>query len=279
MERGSVIRSGAGSGIGGAFRDRSLMRFPPRRAPRASSSSASSCRRVRSCSRAWRRPSPLPAARGRPAGEPRDIVATVGCVDLPGRRQPEFGRATDAAGYRINRGVQPRTGATTAATRAPDLANGSSGGRVRAAAHGVVARVQKDDRGGYGVHVARPPPRRWPARLPVYAHLARGSVQVHEGSIVSRATRSRRVGQTGRASTPTCTSRSASRRTRACAGRTARAATPSVRGRAPADPARSIGLGTSYPSGAELGLDPRLAACSRTRRSTPSCCDGSSQTS
>jgi len=114
----------------------------------------------------------------------------------------DYTRATAAAGYHENRGVIEHSKHTPAHEGA-DLANGSAGGRVRAAAHGIVAFVQATPHGGYGVHVVIAH-HLADGRLvySVYAHLTKGSVLVRQGQPVYAGDGIARVGQTGRATTP-----------------------------------------------------------------------------
>jgi len=115
----------------------------------------------------------------------------------------EFGRGVlDEPGYRVNRGVLTRSADGTEHDGA-DLANGRPGGRVRAAASGLVVSVEPSSRSGYGSNIVIA------HRLDdgtlvysVYAHLVRGSTCVREGTPVSAGEMIARVGQTGRASTP-----------------------------------------------------------------------------
>ncbi len=108
----------------------------------------------------------------------------------------------DVPRYQVNRGVSSAS-AEGPGHQGADLANGRAGDPVRAAAHGVVARVQREASGGYGVHVVIAH-RLDDGRLAysVYAHLLLGSVRVGEGAVVHAGDPIARVGQTGRATTP-----------------------------------------------------------------------------
>jgi hypothetical protein len=102
----------------------------------------------------------------------------------------------DIPGYRLLRGVQrgsrPHEGV--------DLGNGLGGGPVRAAAHGIVVRVQPADRGGWGRHVVLA------HRLAeggvvysVYAHLRAQDRWPRAGALVGEGEPIGRVGHSGRA--------------------------------------------------------------------------------
>lgn len=94
------------------------------------------------------------------------------------------------------RGVRVHDGA--------DLSNRTSGGRVRAAAHGLVIHAGPGRKGnGFGWHVVLA--HREPGggiAYSVYAHLVAGSVTVEAGRVVLLGTPLGRVGRTGRASAP-----------------------------------------------------------------------------
>ncbi len=82
-----------------------------------------------------------------------------------------------------------------------DLANGRAGDPVHAAANGLVVLATESDAGsGYGAHVVLAH-RDDDGRLlySVYAHLQRGSMQVHPGDLVVAGDPLARVGRTGRA--------------------------------------------------------------------------------
>jgi hypothetical protein len=104
--------------------------------------------------------------------------------------------------YHINRNIIPETPLRQRHDGA-DLANGQGGGRVRAAANGVVVCVDRGVGGGYGTHIVLA------HRIDdgslvysVYAHLIPRSVRVREGAVVRAGQRMARVGQTGRATSP-----------------------------------------------------------------------------
>jgi murein DD-endopeptidase MepM/ murein hydrolase activator NlpD len=83
-----------------------------------------------------------------------------------------------------------------------DLSNGRGGDPVRAAAHGVVVRADDGGwNGAYGavVVIAHRAPGE-PVCYSVYAHLARGSIEVKAGAAVEAGDRLGVVGRTGRAS-------------------------------------------------------------------------------
>jgi len=114
----------------------------------------------------------------------------------------DFTRATDAPGYRVNRGVLGSS-KHTPEHQGADLANGSAGGRVRAAAHGIVAFVQAKPQGGYGVHVVIAHHLADGQLVyTVYAHLTKGSVVVRQGAPVYAGELIARVGRTGRTTCP-----------------------------------------------------------------------------
>ena len=116
----------------------------------------------------------------------------------------QFGKGhVDEPGYRINRGVLRRASDGDEHDGA-DLANGLSGGWVRAAASGVVVTVEPRSGGGYGSYIVLAHHLGSSDGLvyTVYSHLLAGSTRVAEGATVSAGNYLARVGQTGRASTP-----------------------------------------------------------------------------
>ncbi len=117
----------------------------------------------------------------------------------------QFGKGYgDEPGYRVNRGVLRR--ATDGDEHAgADLANGSAGGSVRAAASGVVVVVERSSNGGYGSYIVLAHhlgSADGGLVYTVYSHLLAGSIRVAEGAAVSAGEYLARVGQTGRATTP-----------------------------------------------------------------------------
>ena len=114
-----------------------------------------------------------------------------------------FGKGVgDEAGYRVNRGVLNRA-SDGAEHDGADLANGSAGGRVRAAASGVVVAVEPRSGGGYGSFVVLAHHVDDGTLVyTVYSHLLAGSTRITEGETVSAGDWIARVGQTGRATTP-----------------------------------------------------------------------------
>jgi hypothetical protein len=108
----------------------------------------------------------------------------------------------DAKPYLVNRGIERVKGHIT--HQGVDLANGHSGGPVRAAAAGLVVIALDGDNGnGYGGHVVlahRMPDDR--VIFTVYAHLAPGSVEVARGDVVGAGDLLGRVGETGHATSP-----------------------------------------------------------------------------
>lgn len=117
----------------------------------------------------------------------------------------EFVVSAPAAGpeYRVMRGMrEPDEGGRP--HQGADLSNGRAGGIVRAAANGLVVHADGTGWGhGFGCHIVLA------HRLSdgglvysVYAHLARGSLTVHQGQMVAAGSRLGRVGMTGRATSP-----------------------------------------------------------------------------
>jgi murein DD-endopeptidase MepM/ murein hydrolase activator NlpD len=121
-----------------------------------------------------------------PVGDPRDA----------GRDGPD-----GDPGYRVNRGLEPRASGV-APHEGADLSNRQEGGTVRAAAHGLVVCAATSEKNGYGAYVVLAH-RLEDGSLAysVYAHLAAGSIQVHDGEFVPGGRTLGRVGHTGRAST------------------------------------------------------------------------------
>ncbi len=122
-----------------------------------------------------------------PVGDPREL-------GLPAN--------AEGRGFRINRGLERARGRVT--HQGADLANGTAGDTVRAAAAGIVLLVRAVTNGnGYGAHVVLAH-RLGEDRVAysVYAHLVRGSPCVRAGELVCAGDALGLVGRTGRASTP-----------------------------------------------------------------------------
>lgn len=105
------------------------------------------------------------------------------------------------APYVVNRGVEWNADGSVT-HQGVDLCNRHAGGLVVAAANGLVVLAARQSRSGYGDHVVLA------HRLDdasfaytVYAHLRRGSIDVHAGQEVAAGQVLGRVGHSGRAST------------------------------------------------------------------------------
>jgi hypothetical protein len=104
--------------------------------------------------------------------------------------------------YQVNRGVIPH-GDDGSGHDGADIANGRFGGRVRAAANGLVVCVKRRSLGGYGAHIVIAHHLDdGSLAYTVYAHLSTRSLRVRAGTMVSAGDPIARVGQTGRATTP-----------------------------------------------------------------------------
>lgn len=130
-------------------------------------------------------------------------VAAEGAWIFPVGDSLDLGRAVGTSPpYRITRGVSSvhsKEGRHDGA----DLSNRTGGGRVRAAAFGRVASVERDRRESYGycvvlAHQLGPDTLAYS----VYAHMAPGSVRVQPGELVQAGEPLGRVGSTGRATSP-----------------------------------------------------------------------------
>jgi hypothetical protein len=119
-----------------------------------------------------------------PVGDPLDLTAAPPDSEPP---------------YRVRRGLR-RQAKGVAPHDGVDLSNQQGGGRVRAAALGIVVAAGLTD-SGYGYHVVlahRLPSGR--TAYSVYAHLEPGSIAVGEGELVPAGCLLGRVGRSGRAS-------------------------------------------------------------------------------
>jgi murein DD-endopeptidase MepM/ murein hydrolase activator NlpD len=106
-----------------------------------------------------------------------------------------------APGYQVNRGLETRDDGSVG-HQGVDLCNRHAGGIVRAAASGLVVRASSVDQNGYGHFVVIAHRLEEGTMVySVYAHLAAGSIRVHEGEMISAGAEIGRVGRTGRATT------------------------------------------------------------------------------
>jgi hypothetical protein len=119
-----------------------------------------------------------------PVGDPYDLT------------RPE---SDGEAGFIVRRSIGRRSGHQGA-----DLSNRAQGGRVRAAAAGIVVRTAVAGwNGGYGNHAVIAHRDAYGSLCySVYAHLAPRSLQVSAGDVVTAGQPVGRVGRTGRASSP-----------------------------------------------------------------------------